>query len=166
MSRMQRSDESRGFSFPEALVVISLIAMALIVVIPAIGERLRMAKVRTSAQQFTMTLRAARMISAAERRPVDVRLVPMGAGNYYVYETSGGENRRITLPSGAEIHPASSRHLQFRPNGSVIQFRPDGSINPVPPTVYIEAAVAEGTLRWAVHTNVVGVTTVSHQTLE
>jgi type II secretory pathway pseudopilin PulG len=157
MPRVHRSQGSRGFSFPEALVVISLIGMALVVVIPAVGERLRSAKVRTSADQFTMTLRAARMISVAERRPVEVRLVPAGSGNYYEYVGSDGENRRITLPLGAEIHPASASSIEFKPNGSI------GNSSR---TVYIETRVAAGIERWAVHTNIVGVTTVSHQTIE
>ena len=89
MPRLQRSQFSRGFSFHEVLVVISLIAMALIVAIPAIGEYIRMAKVRTSADQFTTTLRAARMISVAERRPVEVRLVPGPALHHLGQEAHG-----------------------------------------------------------------------------
>jgi len=147
----------RGFSLPEALVVISLVAMALLVAIPAIGERIRSAKVRTSAEQFTTSLRAARMISVAQRRPVEVRLVPADAGNYYEYDDRDGRPRRVELPPGAQIHPASAKSIRFRPNGA---------IDAGPRTVYIETRTAAGTERWSVHTNVIGVTTVSHQIVE
>lgn len=156
MPRLYRAREARGFSFPEAMVVIALIAMALIIAIPALNQRIRAAKVRTSADQFTMTLRAARMISVAQRRPIEVRLVPVGAGNYYEYRDGAGENHRIQLPVGASIHPASAPSVRFQPNGS---------IDAGPRTVYIETRMANGVQRWSIHTNVIGVTTVSHQTL-
>jgi len=156
MPRFLRVRDCRGFSFPEALVVIALIGMGLIVAIPAINQRIRAANVRTSADQFTMTLRAARMMSVAQHRPVEVRLVPVGSGNYYEYQDASGENHRFELPVGATIHPASARSVLVQLNGSIAAG---------PRTVYIETEMADGTQRWAVHTNVIGVTTVSHQTL-
>jgi len=118
----------------------------------------RRAQVRGAAEYFTMSLRAARMIAVAKHAPVEVRIFDVAEenGNYFEYRDSSGEIRRHQMPRGAEIHPASASSIEFQPNGS---------LTAGPRTVYIEARLDDDEVeRWSVHTNLIGVTTVSHQT--
>jgi len=157
--RRRCASRVRGVTLPELLVVISILGLAVVAVVPLVASHVKRAQVRTSADQFTMSLRAARMIAVAKNAPVEVLIhdVDESDGNFYEYTDSAGRLRRYHVPDGARIHPASASSIIFQSNGS---------ISPGPRTVYIETEIESGTERWSIHTNRVGVTTVSHQILE
>jgi len=150
---------TRGVTLPELLVVISILGLAVVAVVPLVAEQVKKAQVRSSADQFTMSLRAARMIAVARHAPVEVRVIDADEpdGNVYEYTDSAGRLRRYRVPKGARIHPSSASSIIFQTNGS---------IDPGPRTVYIEAKIGKDTERWAIHTSRIGVTTVSHQIVD
>jgi prepilin-type N-terminal cleavage/methylation domain-containing protein len=157
--RLGHSQVSRGVTLPELLVVISILGLAVVAVVPLVSEQVKKAQVRSSADQFTMSLRAARMIAVARHVPVEVRVLDADepGGNAYEYTDSSGRLRRFRVPDGARIHPASASSIVFQSNGS---------IDPGPRTVYIEADLGRGIERWSIHTSLIGVTTVSHQLID
>ena len=61
----------RGYTIPELLVVMTIIAMAVIVTIPMTVRTERSLEVRSATDKFTVTLRAARMQAVARNRPGD-----------------------------------------------------------------------------------------------
>lgn len=149
---------TRGVTLPELLVVVSILGLAVVAMVPLVASTVKRAQVRSSADQFTMSLRAARMIAVARHAPVEVRVIDVDEsdGNAYEYTDSGGQLRRYHVPNGARIHRASASSIVFQSNGS---------IDPGPRTVYIETDLEDGIERWSVHTSRIGVTTVSHQIL-
>lgn len=142
---------SRGITLPELLVVVSIIALAVAIAIPVISEAVRSAKVRSAADQFTVSIMAARMIAVTRQAPVSIT-VAVDPGNYFEYPDRSGEMRRYEMPSGVRI-VSSTNPITFRMNGGV-----DGGA-----TTRIEADMGGSTVEiWEIDTSIMGVARVTH----
>lgn len=158
----RRRDAAGGFTFPEILVVVSIIALATAVAIPLVAETVRSARIRGAAQQLAVSLRAARMIAVSANRQIDFNVIldDTEEGPYYEYPDNRGSIQRVRFPEGIQIDTgASSLDVRFLPNGSVV-----GG----PHQVVLEAGQFQGGLlergeRWTIITNSVGVTVVDHE---
>jgi len=143
---------SAGVSLAELLVVLAIIALAIMVAVPRINVAIKSARIRTVADQLTITLQAARMIAVSRQQPC---FVTIGAdpANFYTYVDSKGKNRHIELPHGVRILNTSSP-LVFRPNGSIAAAT----------TTTIETEIARGVLEtWDIRTNILGVSTATRR---
>jgi prepilin-type N-terminal cleavage/methylation domain-containing protein len=173
----------RGFSVPELLVVMTIIAAALVVTIPLTVRTVRSLEVRSATDKFTVTLRAARMQAVARNRPVMVT----------VYEDTGLDYWELTDPGmvslegdeGDEAVPWEGSQRWYLPSGVwfaspeggddtwegslEIQFNPNGSLEEGPRTVILETRLGNDGLsgiryeRWTTTTNVIGATTVTNE---
>lgn len=152
-----RGHTSRGVSLPEVLVVVAVLALVVLVALPLAASRLREAKLRNAAQQFTTSLRAARMIAVTVGRDavVTVSLDPVNA---YDYIDAEGRARRVDLPPGVRI-ATSPASIRFRPNGSV-------QADSAPITVFEATFASGGIERWTVETSLSGLPAVSHLRLD
>lgn len=145
----------RGFSLGELLVVIAIVALAAGVAVPLVAEQFRQAKIRAAADQFSMTLKAARMIAVSKRTTVNVT-VATDPTNSYSYPDQTGTVRTVQVPDGVRIL-SSTDPISFRLNGSI----------PAQATTVMEADLTSGTTeRWTVTTSVLGVSTISHQRID
>ena len=61
--------EPRGVSLPELLVVIAILALAALVTIPLTARRVHELRLRSTADQFLVTVRAVRMVAVTTGRP-------------------------------------------------------------------------------------------------
>jgi prepilin-type N-terminal cleavage/methylation domain-containing protein len=149
-----RRPAPRGFSLPELLVVLAILGLAIVVGIPLVSEQVRLAKIRGSADQFAIDLKAARMISVSKRAAVNMDVYPTPA-NRYQYPGTNGLPRSIQLPSGVRIiTPTSTTTFAFQPNGSLASAA----------TVVFEADVSSGVKeRWTITTSVLGISSTTHQ---
>lgn len=140
-----------GFSFPEMLVVITIIGLAAAVVVPLTRDQVAGARARAGADQFTTDLRAARMIAVTTRSTLDMTVVAH-PGNYYEYTDNKGRLRRVNMPNGVQISSSTSP----------IQFQLNGSLTTAASTV-IEVQLGKSTTeRYTIDTNILGVPTVTH----
>ena len=118
MRKRRTIDRSAGVSLAELLVVLAIIALAMMVAVPRINVAIKSARIRTVADQLTITLQAARMIAVSKQQPC---FVTIGAdpANFYTYIDSKGKNRHVELPHGVRIAPAVHNHI------IVVQIPPD-----------------------------------------
>jgi prepilin-type N-terminal cleavage/methylation domain-containing protein len=143
----------RGVSFPELLVVISILALGAMVTIPLIADRIHQAKLDAAAGQYAVTLRAARMIAVSKQRSVAVttRVAP---DNVYEYVDASGRLRPTRLPDGAWFDPDES--------SAEVVFGPDGSLDDAARTV-IKATMSGGVVEvWTIDVPLAGIPRVSH----
>ena len=139
----------RGFTIAELLVVLAIIGIAVAVSIPLANEQIRLAKVRSAADQLAMDIKAARMIAVSTRSAgLDLVVMPQ-PDNYYEYTDNKGKLRHIDMPTGVRI-TSSDSPLTFRLNGSL-----DAAA-----TTIMEIDVTVGVIeRWTISTNILGVST-------
>ena len=136
-------DSQRGFSLLEFLIVTVILAIMATFFVPLAAERVRMARIRTSVNQFSLDLRAARWAAVSGNKTVQMTV----SGSTYQYNDSLGRSRLVQLPNGVQI-VSSTNPIEFKPNGSVT----GGA------TTTIETNLGEGvTSRWVITTNVLGV---------
>ncbi len=143
------SRDPRGFSISELLVVLALIGIVVAVGIPMANEQVRLAKVRSAADQLAMDIKAARMIAVSTRDSGLDMVVMTEPDNYYEYPDNSGVMRHIDMPTGVRITSSDSP----------ITFRLNGSLDAAATTV-IEIDLS-GTVieRWTIKTNLLGVST-------
>jgi len=153
MSDARRSE--RGFSLLEFLAVSVIMVILMAAAVPIVSERIQMAKIRASVNQYSLDLRAARWTAVASRATVDLA-VNVDPGNGYTYTDIRGNPRPIELADGLKI-TSSTTPIQFRPNGSVL----GGA------TTVIEAQLANGVIsRWTVSVSTLGVPKAIQQRVE
>jgi Tfp pilus assembly protein FimT len=146
-----------GFSVPEVLLVCAILGLGVAVALPFVTSKVRETKLRSSAGQFVVTLRAARMVAVTAGTRIPVTVTPHGGGgslpgNSYEYMDTAGKLRRVELPRGVRI-VSSDSPIVFMPNGSVEA--------PQPPVTRFQALhVPE---EWTVETSLGGVPLVTHQ---
>jgi type II secretory pathway pseudopilin PulG len=150
-----------GVTFPELLVVVSIIGLAVAASVPLITESVRSARIRAAADQLTYSLRAARMLAVTKREVVAFTVAPHPE-NFYAYTDTYGDERRVDLPRGARISSSTAPTIDFRPNGSIAGAEHE---------VVLESGVEgrngfEIHERWTLRTNVIGVTSVIHERLD
>jgi Tfp pilus assembly protein FimT len=134
------------------LVVMTILAIMTAFFIPLATERVRVARVRTTVNQFALDLRAARWTAVSSRKPVDM-VVSVDPGNAYEYTDVHGRAHRIEMPDGVRI-VSSTSPIRFRENGSI----PGGA------STVIEMETKENTVsRWTLGTNNLGVTRTQHE---
>jgi len=153
-SGRHRKTTWRGVSFPELLVVISILALGAMVTIPLIADRIHQAKLDAAAGQYAVTLRAARMIAVSKQRSVTVT-VRAAPDNVYEYVDASGRLRSTRLPDGAWFDPDES--------DATVVFAPDGSLDDATSTV-IKARMSGGVVEvWTIDVPLAGIPRVSHE---
>ena len=157
MSRLdpRTDDRSRGFSFPETLLVVSVIGLAVAASVPLINEQVRSARVRAIADEFALSLRAVRMIAVSTRQ--DSVLAVDLAQNCFEYTDLGGKTRRFPLPIGARIASTTDASITFRPNGSVLGGTQSVVFEALRREVIVET--------WTFDVNTIGIPSVTHLTV-
>ena len=145
-------ERQRGFSLLECLVVLVIMAIMAAALVPLAAERVRVARVRTTVNQFSIDLRAARWAAVSGRTTVEMT-VSVDPVNTYEYIDSHGRVRSVRLPEGVRI-VASTNPIEFRANGSVT-----GGSSTVLETELNDDVVS----KWTIDTNVLGVPSTQHQ---
>ena len=143
--------KSRGFSLAEMLVVLALIGIITAMGIPFVNEQLRIAEVRSAADELGVHLRAARMIAVSHHKDIVVT-VSADPANTVSYEGTEGETRTITMPGRVKIKSGSTATITFHSDGS------SGASS----TVTAESAVSNATERWTLTVSTVGLVSVAH----
>jgi len=143
--------KSRGFSLAELLVVLALIGIITAMGIPFVNEQLRIAEVRSAADELGVHLRAARMIAVSHHKDIVVT-VSADPANTVSYEGTEGETRTITMPGRVKIKSGSTATITFHSDGS------SGASS----TVTAESAVSNATERWTLTVSTVGLVSVAH----
>lgn len=134
-----------GYSLAELLAVLALIAIVLAIGIPLVNEQVRIAEVRSAADQLGVHLRAARMIAISHHKDITVT-INADPTNTYAYEGTNGATRTITMPGRVRIASGSSASIVFHSDGSVGASR----------TVVVESDVSGATERWTLSVNTIG----------
>lgn len=153
--KIRKTGRTSGFSLPELLAVMALLAIALAIGIPIVNEQVRIAEVRAAADDLALHLRAARMISVAQHRTVTFNVYP-DPNNAFAYDrTAGRPEQRFSTPASVRISPASDRTILFKENGSV----------EVASSIVLESDVSGARERWTVTVNSLGLATLLHERL-
>jgi len=152
-----------GFSMAEMLIVIAFIGIAVGIGIPLVNEQVRIAEVRSSADDLALHLRAARMIAVAKHKTIvfTVSADPTNTFSYAASDNSaifsGGSDPRLRgpfkMPTRVKIATGSDGTINFFQNGAV-----DFSSS-----VILESQVSDSLERWTATVNTVGLTTLAHQ---
>lgn len=146
-----------GVSLSELMVVIALLALAAMVAVPLTTRKINELRLRSAADEYLVSLRAARMIAVTAGREVSVTLQPHPA-NSYSYTDSDGRERSVTLPPGVRIDVASTREIVFRSNGSLQPAEPA--------TTIIRAKLPNGNIeRWIVDIPLSGIPKMSREAM-
>jgi prepilin-type N-terminal cleavage/methylation domain-containing protein len=148
----------RGVSLPELLVVIALLALAALVTIPLTARRVHELRLRSNADQFLVTVRAARMVATTTGRRTVLTVSPH-PDDRYEYVDAAGRTRVMELPQGVRIDEGSALTLAFRANGSLEP--------PVPAIVVLKARLPKGLVeRWTVTTPMSGIPSMVREQVE
>ena len=111
-----RSPEA-GFSLPEMLLVIAIMAIFITFAGPAFTQSYRAYKVRSASQELTLALRAVRQVAVSTRAASSL-IVDTGAGNY-TWTDVKGKPRTWALPVGVSFVSAAPSTITFATNGTV-----------------------------------------------
>jgi len=145
------SGRNDGFSLPELLAVMALIAIAIGVGIPIVNEQVRIAEVRAVADDLALHLRAARMNAVTKRKTITFT-VNVDPTNTFSYEGKSGTTK-IATPGRVRIATASDRSINFKRNGSV----------DVASSIILESDVSGSRERWTATVNTMGSTKLAHE---
>lgn len=150
--RVGTVQHSRGITLPELLVVLAIVALAVTVAIPVISGAIHSARVRTSVDQFAVSLMAARMLAVTLQAPVSLN-VASDPQNYYEIPDRNGLARRYEMPEGVRIE-SSTDPITFQPNGMV-----EGGAR----TVFTARRAGSPDEIWEVETSILGIATVTRR---
>jgi prepilin-type N-terminal cleavage/methylation domain-containing protein len=143
-----------GFTAVELLVVVAIIGIIVAVAVPLIAENVRQAKIRAAGDQFSMSLKAARMIAVSTHADVAVT-VTTDPTNTYSYTDNKGAFREFAMPDGVII-ASSDNPITFSPNGSLT----GGAVL----STVLETDMTSGVIeRWTVTTSLMGVSSIDHE---
>jgi len=151
----RRRSYAPGFTLIEVLVVVILVVISVTVAMALVHERLQLARVRVSAQQFAVHLRSARFTAVSKRSAADV-VVDADPLNRYEFTDIRGTTRTVILPSGVRI-VSSSSPIRFQANGSV-----SGGAS----TVLEVELSGDRVERWTIDTAALGVPRVSRERVD
>jgi prepilin-type N-terminal cleavage/methylation domain-containing protein len=151
-SGRRASGHELGFSLPELLAVLALLAIAMAIGIPIVNEQLRIAEIRAAADDLVLHLRAARMISVTKHKSIEFK-VNVDPTSTFEYEGLNVPRKFVAMPGRVRIAPASDRTIIFKKNGSV----------EVASSIILEADVSGARERWTATVNSVGLTTLAHE---
>ena len=144
-----------GFSLAEMLIVIAMIGVTVGIAIPLINEQVRIAEVRSAADQMAVHLRAARMIAVSHHKDIVVTVKADDASvdpNTISYEGTNGDTQRIKMPGLVKIIAGSTASITFHSDGS----------SDATSTVTTECVVSSATERWTLTVNILGLVSVAH----
>ena len=135
----------------------AMIAIAIGIGVPIVNEQVRIAEVRAAADDLALHLRAARMISVTQHKPITFT-VYVDPSNSFRYERSadasnGIRYKSVSMPQRVRIAPASDRSIVFKENGSVA----------VASTIILESGVSGALERWTATVSTVGLTKLAHE---
>lgn len=159
---MRERHRQAGFSLAEMLIVIAFIAITVAIGIPLVNEQVRIAEVRSSADDLALHLRAARMLAVAKHKTIvfTVNVDPTNTFSYRAVDNAAiftGDNPTLRgpfkMPTRVKIASGSAATINFFQNGSV-----DFSSS-----VVLESQVSDKLERWTATVNTVGLTTLAHQ---
>ena len=154
-NRNPRARRQRGVSLAELLAVLALIGLVVVVGVPMAAEQIRQGKIRGAADQYTMTLKAARMIAVSKRAAQSVTVLATPT-NSYTFVNTKNETISVGMPDGVRI-ASSTNPITFQVNGSIAAAA----------TTVIEADLTAGVMeRWTVSTGIGGVPTVIRERIE
>ncbi len=110
---------SRGFSLPELLAVIALMAMFIVFGGPAVSEAFRSYKVRSTADGLVTDIRALRYNAVTNRAPATMTINNQtnALPNQYSFVNSKGVSVTVRLEAGVNIETTSTASLTFGING-------------------------------------------------
>ena len=159
---MSQRHRQAGFSLAEMLIVIAFIAIAVAIGIPLVNEQVRIAEVRSSADDLALHLRAARMLAVAKHKTI-VFTVTADPTNEFFYRasddsaifTAGGNPKKrgpFKMPGKVKIATGSAGTITFLQNGAVSATS----------SVILESQVSSSLERWTATVNTVGLTTLAH----
>jgi len=137
------------------LIVIAMIGVTVGIAIPLVNEQLRIAEVRSAADQMAVHLRAARMIAVSHHKDIVVTVNAENASvlpNTLSYEGTNGDTQTIQMPGLVKIKTGSTASITFHSDGSS-----DASS-----TVTTESVVSNATERWVLTVNILGLVSVAH----
>jgi prepilin-type N-terminal cleavage/methylation domain len=152
---LEKRRSQSGFSLAELLIVIAMIGVTVGIAIPLVNEQMRIAEVRSAADQLAVHLRAARMIAVSQHRNVDVTVNADDASvdpNTIQYERTLGNPQTIKMPGLVKIIAGSTATITFHSDGS----------SDATSTVTAESVVSNATERWVLTVNILGLVTVAH----
>lgn len=115
-----RSGREEGFSLPELLTVIALMALLILFGGPALADGFRAYKVRSAADILATDMRAMRYSAVGQRTPRTMTLNTQGStpANQYTYTNARGETITRQVESGVNIESSSATTINFNINGS------------------------------------------------
>ena len=149
---MRHGSKSSGFSLTEILIVVAIVGLAVAIAIPLVAENVNQARIRTAADQFSVDLRAARMIAVSKRATpfLDVSVQPDPV-NRYSFVNGRGETRVVQLPKGVRIITPTTDYT--------VRYLRDGSVTGGGNTTVLRVQLSKGAEEeWRVITNAMGVT--------
>ena len=146
------SSRSAGFSLPELLAVLALVAIAIAIAIPLVNEQVRIADVRAAADDLAVHLRAARMISVTTHAPIKFTVL-VDPDNKFNYPSTDGIQRWYPMPARVRITAASVNKIEFQSNGSVVAAG----------AIVLESLVSGSTERWTASVSMMGMPTLVHE---
>jgi len=141
-----------GFSLPELLAVMALLGIAIAIGIPIVNEQVRIAEVRAAADDLALHLRAARMISVTQHRPIEFKVF-VDPDNAFEYERTKDKAKRYWTPERVKIAATSDHSILFKQNGSV----------DVASSIILESQVSGATERWTATVSTMGMATLVHE---
>jgi prepilin-type N-terminal cleavage/methylation domain-containing protein len=144
---------SAGFSLPELLAVFAIIAIALAIGVPLVNEQIRIAEVRSVADELVLHLRTARVLSVTKHATIDFNVYADPTNSFEYGVRSEPLKKKFFLPSRVRIAGGSDPTFEFKANGSVS----------APSTVIIEADVSGSRERWTATVSTMGKTQLSHE---
>jgi len=157
-----RRNRQAGFSLAEMLIVIAFIGIAIAIGIPLVNEQVRIAEVRSSADDLALHLRAARMLAVAKHKTIvfTVNADPANTFSYKALDDSSiftGTNPKVRgpfkMPTRVRIATGSDGTINFLQNGAVDFVS----------SVVLESQVSNKLERWTATVNTVGLTTLLHE---
>ncbi len=115
---MARLHNAKGVTITELLAALAILGIMLIVAIPAMGEWVRKARVRSAADEMTVGLRATRYIAVANRTSSDftINVDPL---NYFSYSDVNGREVRVEMPVGVRLVSTTANPITFNLNGGI-----------------------------------------------
>ncbi len=149
---MRHVSKSSGFSLTEILVVVAIMGLAIAIAVPLVAENVNQARIRTAADQFSVDLRAARMIAVGKRATpyLDVSVQPDPV-NRYTFVNGRGETRVVQFPTGVRIITPTTAYT--------VRYLRDGSVSGGGNTTVLRVRLSKGAEEeWRVITNAMGVT--------
>jgi len=110
----------RGVTMAELLVVVAVVGISAMVLLPNLGESMRLAQLRGSEIQLLSDLRVARMAALASQDPYEVSFAQNAVTIRNQFDGSverGYENQALSGITSIALNPPGSR-IAFEPDGT------------------------------------------------